>query len=753
MDNHILIGIGGTGVRVLKAFRKRLNEEFSPEQRERLPMSFVFVDTYDITKDDGENVFPCEFVNIGVPDGASTGQKRQIGKELFSATVDAYKHVLMERLHKAQNLSATVRTNIYVFAGLAGGTGSGAIVEAIRQTRKMFNYGSTKIFANCILPEKCPRMGYDVGFYYANSYAALAELNDLMIKERDVCDGIYVYSNEMEDGTIVDSVKELPRIVSDITFTNIFMPCTSETSRFKEICLFDPDIWGIQELAPKDNQTKHIVSFGIKRIVYPEREILQYLTCVCGYQALIQLLYNNWQGNGFVKESAKIDFKEIMEDKNLLELWHFTDEYVMLEKPIDFYGKDCLPFELEWQRFNARIKEDARTTADPLLILDESFEHYYGTLFRHYGVKSFFEHEDFEKNVYAKNIVNNIEKYLCEEIVNGRMSLHDACEFTIAFIDYIEVSRRFSLHKRMAEIEVNIPSLNNERNEIRSEYCSAGILHLAIFGKQKYIDRYAEVLTELYAQKTEMESIYYAASLFYGIQHELKNLWSKLDKMIQRVKTDAEAIKAKAEDILPNMSNNLKDFLSYIYNKDAVLAFADNMRRDKQSQSLLCQKVRDAIIAGKKTIEETFYYDINEVVYNTARQEVVNYHDGVCDTEDKKLLHKSLIDVLTERHFVSCEQPICDIMKDCKVLIRHDDTKLWNTSIDASMANKNEMTVMTAACGFPMRAMSCLQFYKEKYDRLVNDPEYGERNRLLLHGAGKGEQLIPLFDNMKYKSN
>jgi len=44
--NHILIGIGGTGGKVLKAFRKRLWEEFpKAEDRRKLPIGFVYVDS------------------------------------------------------------------------------------------------------------------------------------------------------------------------------------------------------------------------------------------------------------------------------------------------------------------------------------------------------------------------------------------------------------------------------------------------------------------------------------------------------------------------------------------------------------------------------------------------------------------------------------------------------------------------------------------------------------------------------------
>lgn len=44
-NNHIIIGLGGTGGKIIKAFRKRLYQDYSPEEREKLPIGFVYVDS------------------------------------------------------------------------------------------------------------------------------------------------------------------------------------------------------------------------------------------------------------------------------------------------------------------------------------------------------------------------------------------------------------------------------------------------------------------------------------------------------------------------------------------------------------------------------------------------------------------------------------------------------------------------------------------------------------------------------------
>ena len=42
---NILIGLGGTGGKILKAFRQRLWTEYAPEKHEQLGIGFIYVDS------------------------------------------------------------------------------------------------------------------------------------------------------------------------------------------------------------------------------------------------------------------------------------------------------------------------------------------------------------------------------------------------------------------------------------------------------------------------------------------------------------------------------------------------------------------------------------------------------------------------------------------------------------------------------------------------------------------------------------
>ena len=56
-SNHILVGLGGTGGKILKAFKMRMYEEFpDAKDRDKQPVALLYVDSTD------------EMMGIGRPD-------------------------------------------------------------------------------------------------------------------------------------------------------------------------------------------------------------------------------------------------------------------------------------------------------------------------------------------------------------------------------------------------------------------------------------------------------------------------------------------------------------------------------------------------------------------------------------------------------------------------------------------------------------------------------------------------------------
>lgn len=284
--NHILIGLGGTGGKILRAFKMRMFEEFpNKEEREKQPVALLYVDStremmgigradMDVMGQDasfGENEF-LFIKGCDVPDlldnidnhpelrgivnnvsavrtaignlGEAAGQKRRAGRLLFAVNARKYVDALKNCFSKCNERSHNNTKQIHIFAGLCGGTGSGSIIDAIVQARNISGWENAQINVYAMIPEQdLPKADMDKGRYYENGYAALNELNALQTGRYKPCDvlssgaplnvfserikgvanGIALYSNVNTNGRIVDSFTELPKIVSDYVYSRVFL--------------------------------------------------------------------------------------------------------------------------------------------------------------------------------------------------------------------------------------------------------------------------------------------------------------------------------------------------------------------------------------------------------------------------------------------------------------------------------------------------------------------------------------------------
>ena len=418
-SNHILVGLGGTGGKILRAFKMRMFEEFpTQDERKKLPVALLYVDsTEEMMPQDGKarpdfSVMGqgClfheqrEFLNIKAVDvehildhignypsvkgivnnvtavksaigslGQAAGQKRRAGRLLFAANAVGYVNSLRDAYARCEKISGDAsNTNIHIFAGLCGGTGSGSIIDVIVQSRKTFPDAKISVYA--MIPEmNLPKSDMDQGRYYQNGYAAMNELNALQVgrwfpqdvtkggeahlyndRVKGVADGLTIYSNVNENGLTIDSLQELPKIVSDYIFARIFFineqdQVNSDIIRAYNFENMDDFALEYDETAnpgPDGRipvaRTKKVNSFGIKRVMYPELRVLKHITYTVGESVLYQFKYNNWRENqGFVNEERNKDYRKDYLNSDNLQKWmmddlHLTYELKVLESDTDY---------------------------------------------------------------------------------------------------------------------------------------------------------------------------------------------------------------------------------------------------------------------------------------------------------------------------------------------------------------------------------------------------------------------------------
>ncbi|MDE6175473.1 MAG: tubulin-like doman-containing protein, partial [Duncaniella sp.] len=578
--NHILVGLGGTGGKILRAFKMRMFEEFpTSEERRKLPVSILYVDSTDeMMPKDGRaradfrvmgqdaSFTNNEFLNIKAVDvehildhignypsvkgivenvgavksaigslGQAAGQKRRAGRLLFAANAVGYVNSLKDAYYRAQEVSGTSNnTTIYLFAGLSGGTGSGSVVDALVQTRK--TYPDAKILVFAMIPEmNLPKSDMDQGRYYQNGYAAMNELNALQAgrwkpqdvtgrgvidlyndRVKGVADGLTVYSNVNENGLTINSLSELPKIVSDFVFARIFYvndedEVNADIIRAYNFENMDDFALEFDEAANCGSdgripvaRTKKINSFGIKRVIYPELRVLKHITYTLGESILYQFKFNNWRENqGFVNEERNKDYRRDYLSKENQQAWMLDQEHLTLEKKILESDTEYPGFNDYWHDKAIGYAEEAKKNSNPLNELDNILADFYSTHFREDGVESFYAAKERAIPEMAKEVRRKIEHGLFDKWKLGDISIVELQRVSKLLIERIGEIRT-EIETAVKDETDNFKAIDDDRLGNVEEWSRLGILQRMVgVGARRYAEHQG-ILTDYYSSKTRL---------------------------------------------------------------------------------------------------------------------------------------------------------------------------------------------------------------------------------------------------------
>lgn len=872
-ENHILIGLGGTGGKILKAFRKRLYQEYNTDERSKLPIGYVYVDStkemmqpnditfrvlgQDASFNESEFVFikgvdmhtvfsnPSGFPGlkgfIGDPEvmqktignvDKAAGQKRRAGRILFGSSVQTYLNTLKAQYTKVKQISSTTKLNVHVFAGLAGGTGSGSIIDVIAQTRN--EYRDANIVVYCMVPEHTPPGSSDAGRYHANGYAALTEINALMAKkympydvtarsERismenrgKVIENCILYSNENENGLTVESHKQLPEIVSDFLYNRIFLEQNDTTQVFLKA--YNMDLENIdehqyeyfeksKEKNPIDIvRTKRCSSFGIKRVVIPEEEIIEYFTYSFGRQALLQIRFNNWNDDiGFRDTPANIDFHSFVKEAEQLEKWKMTDKHLILEKPIlQSDEKKWTGFSDYWSSVIPVWTEEAGNKKMPLNELEKFCTEGYEKFFRKTGVKNFFEGKSQAKEEHANEVCGLIEQYMFDKWAMGDFSLYNLCQLMDRIVEYVDTKRK-EYEGRVTSWNQTIEQLEKAKALNQLEWANKGFIG-GLLSKNKIIQAHSTIMQQLYIKKTELEGIYFAIAMQGVLLNKLNALRGRIERFVNTINEALDITERQTESRCQDQGaiSNLQETIIRFYDNEAVHKFTKDIIKDKNRQKSIADEFRQEIvkqIGSERNFSRAGTVisidSITNLLDTIIRQKSIMIHNDVLIEDHEKLINRNILEQLSEQYhtddelktfakkiieqsgvFLTTSQteinraignnpiPEPGSTIDCKVVLINlpktegDEQRFANKLKDALMnavtggvhvyvdmngTRKNEMTIASINYCFPIRILKDLPYLKEKYDYLMNNPNVARQNRIVLHTEGTGENFPDLF--------
>ena len=731
-SNHILVGLGGTGGKILRAFKMRMFEEFpTAEERKKQPVALLYVDSTDeMMPKDGRprpdfrvmgqdaSFTNNEFLNIKAVDvehildhignypsvkgivnnvaavksaigslGQAAGQKRRAGRLLFAANAVGYVNSLRDAYARCEQVSGdSSRLNIHIFAGLCGGTGSGSVIDVVVQSRKAFPNAKISVYA--MIPEmNLPKSDMDQGRYYQNGYAALNELNALQSgrwnpqdvtgggearlyndKVKGVADGLTVYSNVNENGLTINSLSELPKIVSDYLFARIFFiseedEVNSDIIRAYNFENMDNFALEFDEAANADSdgripvaRTKKVNSFGIKRVMYPELRVLKHITYTVGESVLYQFKYNNWRENqGFVNEERNKDYRKEYLNADNLSKWMLDLKHLTLDLKILPSDADYPTFNDYWHDKALIYAEDAKKADCPLNELDNIMSEFYENHFREEGVVKFFSGKERVIPELSREIRHKVESELFDKWKTGDVSI----------VELQKVSKL--LLERMAEIrgeieeackieDENYKAYDEDRNANVTEWSRLGILQRMVgAGARRYADHQG-ILTDYYTSKTMLVALDFARKLAAKVLMELGKMDADITAFGQKINEALEETErlVTAQRKVNKGLEDMKGAIIEVSEDEVMGEFEVELKVDKTDMPNIARQIRDVILPQGEFVNfgrlaaDISIDDITDAFDIKLSQIVKAKHDEKAES-DKKVLGLNILTQLQQK--------------------------------------------------------------------------------------------------------
>lgn len=557
MENHLIIGLGGTGGRVLAAFRKLVYERYNSVKPEGMWVDYLYVDSsasdlkmdnpaqweimgesVKLTKDSVVEIKAADlatYVNnrsrytylapwLGdankwkniisdpkISDGAA-GQKRRLGRLLFANGIVEFKKKVDAKIASLRQNPSGQNVTIHIVCGLAGGTGSGSIVDAVAQLRNEYpNPENFKIMLYLLLPDEHPSKEWaSTENYQPNGYVALKELNAMDLGEFKPWNigerqfdvqrltlslpfySAYLITEQNKENVSFDVQKVVPSSIAEFLFQKTFgVENSIQSDKQSES---PREFFHSAERGENPNYTQYdgkhcfkFMTYGIKRLAIPEQEIKEYYGYSFSDQGILAIIYNNFtKERGFIgeKNNSK-DYAAEISKREIKHKWCITRDQLCLSTPIlEEHKKE------NWRSFveefkivdnfqSAIIDDDEIPFNDKLRAIENRTQMFYKKKFRpireegQNGVENFFSFKrEYSIDPISTYIANLIESDLFNQWKNG-LSLKDVEGFLGALREMLK-QEKSSLKQLESVNAARIKELDRAIEKSKEEWADTG---------------------------------------------------------------------------------------------------------------------------------------------------------------------------------------------------------------------------------------------------------------------------------------
>ncbi|WP_247236593.1 tubulin-like doman-containing protein [Telluribacter sp. SYSU D00476] len=701
MANHLLIVSGGTGGKVVRAFKKLVYQQYRNEDPNNIGYLYIDSSTDEYSKESewevmgesialgtsnflelksdnlaskfaeierypgvknfiGDQKYWLDLINDSRGQKTAGMQRRRMGRILFASNAKTFNSALAQQVLKLQQDTNETNVTFHVCAGLAGGTGSGSIVDIITQIRNNYpaydkNYS---ILVYVYLPEDATTWNTELDFYYANGYAALMDLNALSagaLRPYDVTGekgqlnvdtpftGCYVFSNQNENGISVNKETELPSIVADFIYQKTIglAQISSELHRLESGENGDPT----PEMAVGSRtaeRSKRFLSFGIKRLAIPEQEIREYLTYNLAKQAALQLRFNNWVDvAGYVNDPKPRSFNEEVRQADILHRWRLTFNHLILSEAvlIDDTSRKWKTYQTHWREKCEFFKSLARQS-EKVRWIDAfkslSLKEYEEDFRKSGGVISFFLAKRKDKRDMAIEIRRGIEGEFFGEWRSGKLSIYDLKLKLGALLDYLrtdltrELDNKLEAQSRLLDTAKEAVRVNDEN------WAKIGLLSDMLGKREQIFEAQVLAIQDEYRIRTTIEGIKFGKDFIYEVVEQLELLNQEITKASATINSGLEIFDQSILSRCNDQEWTLDDESEYIeVFKQQLVPFYESMKvkeivkrfeRDDKVQEQQTAKVRETLsnILG---VNRQSFVNFNSLI---SKSTFVNTLEKVC---------------------------------------------------------------------------------------------------------------------------
>lgn len=681
--NHLIIGLGGTGGRIIREIRKTLAS--TPQERlAGTHFEFLYVDSDGamMKPDDpswrvlgksvqlerrqtlriggmatrpilddlesypnlkswlGDMAQMRKFLDDNVNPQAAA-QRRRYGRLLFAHSAPEFVRACQQLKRALATASRQEQITVHICSGVAGGTGGGAIVDAVAQVRK--NVASNalasstrgdqitddRVLLYLVLPEQLPPGGWDSGFYHANGFASLVELNDMVTgnyRPADVAgdgspmhipqpafNGAYLVQNRNMAGRVIDPEHAMPQIIADFIFhktvsaqsTEVLRAENAENGDFAD----EPSVDG----ADQHERSKRFLTFGIQRLVVPTEEIHEYFTYHYAHRASRQFLFNHWaNGIGYIDRKQNTDFNAVVSDPAKLGGWLLSDEHLTLSRPIlptdgiNPAGRQTWqPFVQFWPAVANAAAMDIKASDTKqegwVTALQAALAQIQGQGFRSAGVANFFLQKGQAVTQMAAQIRLAVERELFTAWRNGQYGVADVQALLEALIRHLDGKLK-GAPGAVASLTERADQSRKALAQVVQQNADMGVLAKMFANKREALfDAAKEHLIAEHLQRTLAEGWAFAQVLLPLVLRELNGLLSDIGELYARLqRVSAESEQQFNARLQVQAGRSIADPQVYehktkLFELPPLQSIRDTLLADQARQNADAQLFRDAI--------------------------------------------------------------------------------------------------------------------------------------------------------------